>query len=225
MNKIRERFKSKEVRLIAIFLTIVIGVIFIISIYNKHQSDKKGQMVIIQQKKADGKIVNKKQEELNKEVEEKKIKEQKVSKNQKKIEEQKVPKNQKKIEEQKVPEEQKKLKEQRLLENQKKIEEQKKADKAEVGKEANNINENIKKNEFTKEKAIEIVSKIVINKNQKVKVGYDHTQKKGGKDYYVLRVYDDMSDHISTLGWYYVQVDTGKAFEWDLIEDTLTPIN
>ncbi|MBW9144832.1 hypothetical protein KTC92_15050 [Clostridium sp. CM027] len=213
MNKIRERFKSKEVRLIAIFLTIVIGVIFIISIYNKHQSDKKGQMVIIQQKKADGKIVNKKQEELNKEVEEKKIKEQKVSK------------NQKKIEEQKVPEEQKKLKEQRLLENQKKIEEQKKADKAEVGKEANNINENIKKNEFTKEKAIEIVSKIVINKNQKVKVGYDHTQKKGGKDYYVLRVYDDMSDHISTLGWYYVQVDTGKAFEWDLIEDTLTPIN
>ncbi|MBW9149300.1 hypothetical protein K2F40_10040 [Clostridium sp. CM028] len=213
MNKIRERFKSKEVRLIAIFLTIVIGVIFIISIYNKHQSDIKGQMVIIQQKKADGKIVNKKQEELNKEVEEKKIKEQKVSK------------NQKKIEEQKVPEEQKKLKEQRLLENQKKIEEQKKADKAEVGKEANNINENIKKNEFTKEKAIEIVSKIVINKNQKVKVGYDHTQKKGGKDYYVLRVYDDMSDHISTLGWYYVQVDTGKAFEWDLIEDTLTPIN
>jgi len=157
-----------------------IGLTLIISIYNQHESDKKEQAVIVQQKEEDVKIENQKQEELVKELEEKKL------------------------------------------------EAQKKADEANVKEETSadsTLNENTKKDEFTKEKAIEIVRKIIISKNPKVKVDYDHIQKRDGKDYYVIRVYDDMADHISTLGWYYVQGDTGKAFEWDLIEDTLIPIN
>jgi hypothetical protein len=87
------------------------------------------------------------------------------------------------------------------------------------------LKENTKKDDFTEGKAIEIVSKIIKNKNPNLKVAYDHIQKRGGKNYFVIRVYDDMIDHISTLGWFYVQIETGKVFEWNLIEDILIPMN
>ena len=121
--------------------------------------------------------------------------------------------------------EQKKLNAQKDLVEHKKAEEQKRAEEEKV-KEKGNDDSTLGGN-TTKEKAIEIVSKIIINKIPKVKVEieYDHTQNRNGKDYYVVRAYDDMGDHINTLGWYYVQVTTGKAFEWNLIEDTLIPIN
>lgn len=76
----------------------------------------------------------------------------------------------------------------------------------------------------TQNKAVEIVGKYVNSKDQKAKVQFDHIQKRDNVDYYVIRAYEDMSDHIATLGWYYVDVNNGKAFEWDLIEDKLIPL-
>ena len=213
LNKIHG-FKSKQMTLIAIIVTIVIGVTFIILLYNQRQNDKKEQTVIIQQKANNVKIENQKQEE----VEQKKLVEDKALADQKKLAEDKA------LKEKKALSEQKKIEEQKALEKQKKADEEEKAQK-----EANAVSASGESNTngaLTKEeKASEMVRKIIINKTPKVKVEYDHIQNRGGKNYYVVRAYDDMGDHISTLGWYYVQVDTGKAFEWDLIADTLTPIN
>ncbi|MBU3111010.1 hypothetical protein [Clostridium lacusfryxellense] len=206
MNKKRELFKSKKMKLVTVFILITMVVAVIIS-YSQYQSDKREQVVIAQQKIGNEKIEKKKQEELNNQAELKKLEKEKASK------EQDALAKQKKIEGQKV------------LENEKKLAEQKKIDDEKAEKEDNNekvINQNT---ELTKEKAIALVSKIIISDNQKIKVGYDHTQKRDGKNYYVLRAYDDMADHISTLAWYYVDVTTGEAFEWNLMEDTLVPIN
>ena len=196
--------KSKKVKLIIIFILSLVAVTFIILIYNQHQNDKKEQAVIVQQKEEDIKVENQKQEGLAKQVEQKKLEQEKLDQEKDEIE-------------------QKKIEEQKNLVEQKKIEEQKKVDEEKVKEETSSDSAIV--GNTTKEEAIKIVSNIIINKTPKVKVEYDHNQKREGKDYYVVRAYDDMGDHISTLGWYYVQIDTGKAFEWDLIEDTLIPIN
>ena len=146
---------------------------------------------------------------------------------------------QKEVEKQKQEEVDKaEYEEKRVIEEQKKFEEEKKAkaetvktEKAIVEKSKENANDDgspevdAKKSVFTKENAIEIVDKIITNKNTQVKIQYDHMQERNGKDYFVIRVYEGMSDHITTLGWYYVDGDTKKAYEWDLLEDKLKPIN
>ncbi|HEY5562464.1 MAG TPA: hypothetical protein VIK72_12055 [Clostridiaceae bacterium] len=73
--------------------------------------------------------------------------------------------------------------------------------------------------------ATEIISKLVLKDHPAAKTRYDHDQDRDGKKYYVLQLYDAMPDHTATIGWYYVQVDNGKAFEWDLISDKLIPLN
>ncbi len=78
---------------------------------------------------------------------------------------------------------------------------------------------------LTSDKALEIIKNIVIKNSSNAKVAFDHIQKRDGKDYYVIRLYESMPDHAATLGWFYVQVDTGKAFEWDLTDDKLIPLN
>lgn len=211
MIKNHEFLKLKKVGLIIIFIIFAIGSIIVSSMYFQNKSDKKEQAAIVLQKKQNIEIENQKQEKLSKELAQKKIEEQKVLEDKKKVEEQKDLEDKKKVEEQKV------------LEEQKKVDEQKKADDAKVKEEASTANTS--SGDITKDEASEIVSKIIINKIPKVKVEFDHIQKRDGKSYYVVRAYDDMGDHISTLGWYYVQINTGKAFEWDLIEDTLTSIN
>lgn len=77
---------------------------------------------------------------------------------------------------------------------------------------------------ITQDKAVEIIGKYVSSKNQSAKVAFDHIQKRDGVDYFVLRAYEDMSDHIATLAWYYVDSNNGKAFEWNLTEDKLIPL-
>lgn len=203
MSKKREFFKSKKMKFGIVFIIITM-VIAVIILYKQYQRE---QVVIAQQKESNEKIEKKKQEEIDKQAELKKLEKEKASK------EQDALTKQKKIEEQKV------------MENEKKLAEQKKIDDAKAEKEDNNEKVINKNTELTKEKAIVLVSKIIISDNQKIKVGYDHTQKRDGKNYYVLRAYDDMADHISTLAWYYVDVTTGEAFEWNLMEDTLAPIN
>lgn len=222
MIKKRGFFQIKKTRLIAIFTIVAIAGTVIFIKYDQQQSDKKEQMVILQQKENDQKTEKLEKEKMATEIQQKKLKQEKALKEKKALEDKKAMLESKALEEQKILEKQKVLKEQKALQEQKKTNEEK------VKKEANAdnlLNKKPKENGFTKENAIEIVSKIIINKTPKVKVEYDHNQKREGKNYYVVRAYDDMADHISTLGWYYVQVDTGKAFEWNLMEDTLTPIN
>lgn len=78
---------------------------------------------------------------------------------------------------------------------------------------------------ITSDKAVDIIKNIVVKNKPNLKVKFDHTQKREGKDYYVIRLYESMPDHSTTLGWFYVQVDTGKAFQWNLTDDKLTPLN
>jgi Tfp pilus assembly protein PilE len=80
---------------------------------------------------------------------------------------------------------------------------------------------------LTSEKATEIIKNLTKNKYPDAKVVYDHQQSRDGKNYFVIHVYDYMPDQqsTSTIGWYYVEVNAGKAYEWDLITDKLTPIN
>ncbi|MHC1682357.1 MAG: hypothetical protein AB6733_05355 [Clostridiaceae bacterium] len=78
---------------------------------------------------------------------------------------------------------------------------------------------------ITSDNAVEIIKNIVVKNKPNLKVKFDHTQKRDGKDYYVIRLYESLPDHSTTLGWFYVQIDTGKAFQWNLTDDKLTPLN
>lgn len=78
---------------------------------------------------------------------------------------------------------------------------------------------------ITKEQSLEIISTMISEKGSKAKCSYDHVEKRDGKEYHVIRVYEDMSDHIATLGWFFVQTDTGKVFEWDLTDDKLVSVD
>lgn len=98
------------------------------------------------------------------------------------------------------------------------------ANNAEGSKDDSNKQTTNNDGKVTQDKAIEIVSKYVNSKNQGAKFTFDHIQKRENVDYYVIRAYVDMSDHIATLGWYYVDVNNGKAFEWDLLDDKLVPL-
>ncbi|WP_127836921.1 CDK-activating kinase assembly factor MAT1 [Clostridium prolinivorans] len=77
---------------------------------------------------------------------------------------------------------------------------------------------------ITPEKAVEIVKGCVKNSTSQIKYAYDHIQDRDNQSYYVIQVYENMEDHVATIGWYYVNVNTGEAYEWDLINDKLKPI-
>lgn len=80
-------------------------------------------------------------------------------------------------------------------------------------------------NQLTSEQAVQIIGKYAKNKYKDAKYSYDHTEEKSGIKYYVVRVYNDMGDHISTLGWFYINVDTGKTFELDVVTGDLKELN
>lgn len=80
-------------------------------------------------------------------------------------------------------------------------------------------------NKITPDDAVKIIKAIVIKDGSPVKVAMDHIQLRDGHYYYVIRLYESMPDHSATLGWFYVETSTGKAFEWDLANDKLIPIN
>lgn len=90
-----------------------------------------------------------------------------------------------------------------------------------------NTTKNIVDSKLDKKAATEIISNYIKSKYPEAKCVYDHNQKRDGKEYYVIHVFGSMQDNSSTatIGWYYVEVDTGKAFQWDLINDKLDPIN
>lgn len=77
---------------------------------------------------------------------------------------------------------------------------------------------------LTKEQAAELIRSIK-NFEGNIICKYDHDDTKANVEYYVIHAFESMPDHSATIGWYYVEKKSGKAFEWDLISDTLTPIN
>lgn len=63
-----------------------------------------------------------------------------------------------------------------------------------------------------------------INKtDQKLTINYDHLQTRDSTKYYVFRASESGSDSQSsnTSGWYYVNANSGEAYNWDLIDDKL----
>jgi tetratricopeptide (TPR) repeat protein len=78
--------------------------------------------------------------------------------------------------------------------------------------------------EVTPKEAVEIVKKLM-NDNLNIKWGYEHIQNKDNVRYHVVCAYKSMGDYTVALGWYYVDVQTAEAFEWDLKSDKGIPLN
>ncbi|MBC2580424.1 lipopolysaccharide assembly protein LapB [Clostridium sp. DJ247] len=80
---------------------------------------------------------------------------------------------------------------------------------------------------ITFEQASSIVLDSIKNKapNTVVVQADKEIRNQNGLNYYVVHVVDNMADHTATRGWYYVEVNTGKAYEWDLASNKLIPLN
>lgn len=66
-----------------------------------------------------------------------------------------------------------------------------------------------------------------INKGaEKTKLNYDHVQARDNQTYYAFSAAAPSGDSQSsnTVGWYYVNVNTGEAYSWNLIDNTLNPL-
>lgn len=60
--------------------------------------------------------------------------------------------------------------------------------------------------------------------NSKVSLMSEGDSTEGGIEYYVYRAYTDSSTHIATVSWYYVAKNTLQIYKYDLVDDTLIPI-
>ncbi|SKA87582.1 hypothetical protein SAMN05428976_11018 [Clostridium sp. USBA 49] len=98
------------------------------------------------------------------------------------------------------------------------------SDKEEVKESKDKDSSNKTNSKITSEDAEKIVNKYVGGDNFKIECEYDHNDKRDGIEYYVIHAYEKMEDHVATIGWYYVNVNTGEAYEWDLIKDELIPL-
>lgn len=87
-----------------------------------------------------------------------------------------------------------------------------------------------KGNEVTVEKATELLKDKISSENSKITFSYDHTQNKTGTNYYVFQAFNSTGISSSggaqsdTLGWYYVNVNNGSMFTYDVNSDVLTPL-
>ncbi len=91
-------------------------------------------------------------------------------------------------------------------------------------------NEYINKNSASQGNKITVdaantILKTKVNKgNTNYTFTYDHTQIRQNQTYYVFMATGSTNDQGDTNGWYYVNVNSGAAYSWDLIKDVLTPI-
>lgn len=72
-------------------------------------------------------------------------------------------------------------------------------------------------------KAKTILDSKINNGTVTINTNYDHLQSRDNQKYYVFRASDtsNNSQGSDTSGWYYVNVNTGEAYSWDLIDDKL----
>lgn len=89
----------------------------------------------------------------------------------------------------------------------------------------NNSYLNAQSDTITKEKAEELTAMYYKDKNNNTKFVFDHEDTRDNQKYYVIQVFDSMEDHSATVGWYYVNEENGKVYEWDLGENKLIPVN
>lgn len=85
---------------------------------------------------------------------------------------------------------------------------------------------------ITKSDAEQIIRNIKGNLPKNYFIQYDNTQSRDGREYYVIHIYESVVDdpatgegHTATYGWYWVDKQTGKAFEEDLGSNKLIPMN
>lgn len=80
--------------------------------------------------------------------------------------------------------------------------------------------------EITQEKATSIITDYLLkkgiskDKDPNLVIALDRTENAQGRDYFVFQVFDNMSDHTATIGWYGVQKNDGSLYDFTL----MTPI-
>jgi uncharacterized membrane protein len=109
-------------------------------------------------------------------------------------------------------------------ENGKKYEKSTSTDTENVVKSEAGVSDGSQKN-ITVEQAVKTASECYGDKNKNTKFVFDHETVRDNIHYYVIQVFDSMEDHSATSGWYYINKKNGKAYEWDLNEDKLIPVN
>jgi cytoskeletal protein RodZ len=59
-----------------------------------------------------------------------------------------------------------------------------------------------------------------------INISYDHTQSKNNVNYYVFQAFssNSSSKDTDTMGWYYVNTNTGDLFSYDINNDKLNPL-
>jgi hypothetical protein len=55
---------------------------------------------------------------------------------------------------------------------------------------------------------------ISVSSDPGLRITLDRTDEADGQKYFVFQVFDDMEDHVSTLGWYGVQKDDGSLYDF-----------
>lgn len=90
-------------------------------------------------------------------------------------------------------------------------------------KPTNTVNNNIKKaspNKITSSQAVNLVKnfllskKMISNQDKRLVLQYDHMEATGGKNYYVIHVYDNMKDHTATIGWYGIDTNGNSIYDF-----------
>jgi putative cell wall-binding protein len=76
-----------------------------------------------------------------------------------------------------------------------------------------------------KQKALETVADHVTEKGDNAVVECDGIEDKDNMNCYIIHVYDNLYDHISTIDFYYAEIGTGKIYIHDADTDTIKPIN
>ncbi len=76
-----------------------------------------------------------------------------------------------------------------------------------------------------KQKALETVADHVTEKDDNTVVECDGIEDKDNMNCYIIHVYDNLYDHISTIDFYYAEIGTGKIYIHDADTDTIKPIN
>lgn len=86
--------------------------------------------------------------------------------------------------------------------------------------------------EIRAEDTVRIVSqKLDFQPRKNSRLVVDRREQRNGRNYFVLQGYNliitdpvQQTGHTATWGWFFVDAKTGAAYEWDLIQDRLVPV-
>ncbi|WP_139904714.1 hypothetical protein [Clostridium thermarum] len=86
--------------------------------------------------------------------------------------------------------------------------------------------------ELTQEDAVENVKKLIGDIAEGYALEFDHMDKRDGKDYFVIHLYETVIDdpdtgegHRATVTWYFIDKSNGEVYEWDLVADKLNKVS